>query len=140
MSDLLFAINGKEFSIPASEVDPSVTLNDFIRRSTDFSGTKLSCGEGGCGACAVDISKIDPSSGKEIHLSVNSCLRPLASMDGWSVTTTEGLGGPKSGYHPIQERIAGFNGYLSFYYSYFIFYSNFCFLVFNVDFVLLAWL
>ena len=106
----MFAVNGNKVSLPASEVDPSVTLNDFIRRNTKFSGTKLSCGEGGCGACAVDLSRKDFRTGETTHISVNSCLRPLASMDGWAVTTTEGLGGPKNGFHPIQERIAGFNG------------------------------
>ena len=110
MTELLFAINGQKVEIPASEVDPSVTLNDYIRRKTSCTGTKLSCGEGGCGTCAVDISRLDPVTGKTIHKSVNSCLRPLASMDGWAVTTTEGLGGPVKGFHPIQERIAGFNG------------------------------
>jgi xanthine dehydrogenase iron-sulfur cluster and FAD-binding subunit A len=108
--DLLFAVNGKEFRLPAENVDPAVTLNDFIRRQTPFSGTKLSCGEGGCGACAVDVATLGPD-GKITHMSVNSCLRPLAVMDGCSVTTTEGLGGPRVGYHPIQERIAGFHGY-----------------------------
>lgn len=73
-------------------------------------------------------------------MSVNSCLRPLASMDGWSVTTTEGIGTFSSithfiacswsrfwfsltmmnvdstsgnstkGFHPIQERVAGLHG------------------------------
>jgi xanthine dehydrogenase iron-sulfur cluster and FAD-binding subunit A len=108
--ELLFALNGEKVSLPAGQVDPSVTLNDFIRRQTKFSGTKLSCGEGGCGACAVDIARTDPITGEVVHMSVNSCLRPLASMDGWSVTTTEGLGGPKAGYHPIQQRLADFNG------------------------------
>jgi xanthine dehydrogenase iron-sulfur cluster and FAD-binding subunit A len=108
-SDLLFAVNGREYRLPAESVDPSVTLNDFIRRQTPFSGTKLSCGEGGCGACAVDVARLG-SDGQVSHMSINSCLRPLAALDGCSITTTEGLGGPKDGFHPIQERIAGFNG------------------------------
>ena len=108
--NLLFAVNGKEYSLPASSVDPSVTLNEFIRRSTPFSGTKLSCGEGGCGACAVDVACRD-ADGNVSHMSVNSCLRPLATLDGCAVTTTEGLGGPKQGFHPVQQRIADFNGY-----------------------------
>lgn len=106
---LLFAVNGKKYELPANEIDPSVTLNEFIRRQTEFTGTKLSCGEGGCGACAVDLSRKDPRTGDVTHMSVNSCLRPLASMDGWAVTTTEGLGNPKDGYHPIHERFANFN-------------------------------
>lgn len=108
--NLVFALNGETVSIPGDKVDPTVTLNDFIRRSTRFKGTKLSCGEGGCGACAVDLSRVDPATGKEEHVSVNSCLRPLAACDGWAVTTTEGIGESETGFHPVQERIAGFNG------------------------------
>ena len=108
--ELRFAINGEEFVLPAASVDPNVTLNSFLRRQTRYKGTKLSCGEGGCGACAVDLSRIDPVSGREVHLSVNSCLRPLAALDGWAVTTTEGIGSSRTGHHPIQERIANFHG------------------------------
>ena len=38
------------------------------------------------------------------------CLCPLLSVDGWQITTVEGLGSEKEGYHPIQKRIADFNG------------------------------
>jgi xanthine dehydrogenase small subunit len=88
----------------------ALTLNAYIRRHTRYTGTKLSCGEGGCGACAVDLSRVDPVSGKVVHISVNSCLRPLVSVDGWAVTTTEGLGSSQTGHHAIQERIANFHG------------------------------
>ena len=45
-------------------------------------GSKLGCGEGGCGACTVMVSKIDRSSNKIHHLSVNACLAPVVSMHG----------------------------------------------------------
>ena len=32
------------------------------------------------------------------------------SLDGLAVTTTEGIGSRKIGYHPVQERIADCNG------------------------------
>jgi xanthine dehydrogenase/oxidase len=50
------------------------------------------CGEGGCGACSVVLSRQDGDNSREACLAVNSCLRPLASVHGWSVTTVEGLG------------------------------------------------
>jgi xanthine dehydrogenase iron-sulfur cluster and FAD-binding subunit A len=43
-------------------------------------------------------------------LGVNSCLVKLPSVDGYAVTTTEGLGNSRDGYHPLQKRIVGFNG------------------------------
>ena len=110
MSELSFYLNGEQISIPQSELDPSLTLNEYIRRQTRFKGTKLSCGEGGCGACAVDVAKVNPNTKQVEHFSVNSCLRPLASVGGSSITTTDGLGNSSSGFHPIHEKIAGFNG------------------------------
>ena len=45
-------------------------------------GTKLGCGEGGCGACTVMVSKMNRTSNKVQHLSVNACLAPVVSMHG----------------------------------------------------------
>ena len=107
MSSIQFAINGDVVAL--ANPDPSVTLNDYIRHNTPFKGTKLGCGEGGCGACAVMVSSVD-ASGKEVHRSINSCLRPLVACDGLAVTTTEGLGSKSKGLHSVQKRIADFNG------------------------------
>lgn len=40
-SPLVFALNGQRVEIPAAEVDPSMTLNDYIRRCTPYTGTEL---------------------------------------------------------------------------------------------------
>ena len=85
-STLVLCINGTIVELGGATgkaVDPSISLNDYIRRFTPLKGTKLSCGEGGCGACAVMLSRVDPFTGKVVHKSVNSCLCPLASLDGW---------------------------------------------------------
>ncbi|RUS82188.1 hypothetical protein EGW08_010070, partial [Elysia chlorotica] len=42
--------------------------------------------------------------------SVQSCLTPLYAVDGWQISTVEGIGSQIEGFHPIQERIAKFNG------------------------------
>lgn len=42
------------------------------------------------------------SSLTEPGISVNSCLRPLVACDGMFVTTVEGIGGEKQGFHPVQ--------------------------------------
>lgn len=105
---IVFALNGKTVSVPTAEVDPLMPLIEFIRTKTEFKGTKLACGEGGCGACTVVLSRCEGD--KVQSMSVNSCLRPLASCDGWAITTTEGLGSSTTAFHPIQERIASFNG------------------------------
>ena len=61
-------------------------------RELDISlcGTKLGCGEGGCGACTVMVSYLDTFTEKVQHISVNACLAPVCSMHGMAVTTVEG--------------------------------------------------
>ena len=42
------------------------------------------------------------SAGKETFTTINSCLCPLGSVDGASITTVEGIGNSKAGYHAVQ--------------------------------------
>ncbi|XP_055380079.1 uncharacterized protein LOC129611138 [Condylostylus longicornis] len=68
------------------------TLNYFIRTCIGLHGTKYMCYEGGCGSCNV------------------TCLRLLGTCDGLEITTIEGIGNKKDGYHPIQKTLANSNG------------------------------
>jgi aerobic-type carbon monoxide dehydrogenase small subunit (CoxS/CutS family) len=43
---LVFALNGRQYEVASSGVDPSMPLLEFIRTRTPFKGTKLGCGEG----------------------------------------------------------------------------------------------
>ncbi|KAL5575105.1 hypothetical protein UlMin_016804 [Ulmus minor] len=104
---LVFAVNGERFELPS--VDPSITLLEFLRTQTRFKSVKLSCGEGGCGACVVLLSKYDPVHDKVEDHNVSSCLTLLCSINGCSITTSEGLGNSKSGFHPIHQRFTGFH-------------------------------
>ncbi|XAR60238.1 Aldehyde oxidase [Bertholletia excelsa] len=104
---LLFAVNGERFELSA--VDPSTTLLEFLRTQTRYKSVKLGCGEGGCGACVVLLSKYDPVHDEVEDFTVSSCLTLLCSVDRCSITTTEGLGNCKDGFHPIHERFAGFH-------------------------------
>ena len=72
----------------------------------NLTGSKLGCGEGGCGACTVLLSRcIDQKSDQVEHRTVNGCLTLLCSVDGWHLTTVEGLGSAsESNLHPIQSR------------------------------------
>ena len=42
------------------------------------------------------------SAGKERFTTINSCLCPIGSVDGASITTVEGIGNSKAGYHAVQ--------------------------------------
>ena len=62
------------------EGHPMTRLLDAVRR-VGLTGTKEGCGEGECGACGVLLD----------GALVNSCLTPLAHVDGASITTIEGV-------------------------------------------------
>lgn len=105
---LVFFVNGKK--VTEKEPDPEWTLLYYLRRRLMLCGTKLGCGEGGCGACTVMISKFDRKTNKVVHLAINACLAPVCSMHGLAVTTVEGIGSTKTKLHPVQERMAKSHG------------------------------
>lgn len=108
-SGIRFFVNGREWQI--DRPDPRMLLVDWLRSpAVGLTGTKIGCGQGGCGLCTVMLSRWDPGTGKVVHESVNSCLRPLCSIDGMAITTTEGAGTVETGLNPVQHRIAIDNG------------------------------
>src|SRR5436305_8364047 len=104
---LVFWLNGRKVVIP--NPDPAVLLTDYLH-GIGLTGTKVGCGQGGCGACTVMLSHRDPASGGPVHRAINSCLRPLCGVDGMAVTTTEGIGSVQRGLDPSQFCVAAHNG------------------------------
>ena len=108
LSSLVFFVNGKK--VVDTMPDPGQTLLTYLRNKLRLCGTKLGCGEGGCGACTVMVSRFNRKEGKAEHLSVNACLAPVVSMHGLSVTTVEGIGNAKGRLHAVQQRLANSHG------------------------------
>uniref|UniRef100_A0A4X1TB92 Xanthine dehydrogenase/oxidase n=1 Tax=Sus scrofa TaxID=9823 RepID=A0A4X1TB92_PIG len=106
--ELVFFVNGKK--VVEKNADPETTLLAYLRRKLGLRGTKLGCGEGGCGACTVMFSKYDRLQDKIVHFSANACLAPICSLHHVAVTTVEGIGSTKTRLHPVQERIAKSHG------------------------------
>lgn len=107
-TDLLFFLNGQEVRL--SDVDPDRLLVDYLRDpSVGLTGTKKSCGEGGCGACTVTLSWLSRSRNRVVHRAVNACLRRLVTLDGMAVTTVEALT-VEGKISPIQYRLVEHNG------------------------------
>ncbi|CAH2076757.1 unnamed protein product [Thlaspi arvense] len=86
-----------------------ITLLEYLR-ALGLTGTKLGCGEGGCGACTVMVSNYDVKSKTCVHYAVNACLAPLYSVEGMHVISIEGVGHRKLGLHPLQESLASSHG------------------------------
>jgi carbon-monoxide dehydrogenase small subunit len=83
-----FAVNGKPRTV---EAYPMARLLDVLRQELRLTGTKEGCGEGECGACSVLID----------GQLVNSCLVPVAQVEGSKITTIEGIAGET--LHAVQE-------------------------------------
>ena len=73
-----FTVNGETRRV---DVFPMARLLDVLREELKLTGTKEGCGEGECGACTVIID----------GQIVNSCLVPMAQVQGTEITTIEGV-------------------------------------------------
>ena len=80
-------VNGQRREVDA---DGWMPLLWALRDLLELRGTKYGCGEGLCGSCTVHLD------GEPIR----SCLTPLSTAEGRSVTTIEGLS--DDGTHPLQ--------------------------------------
>ncbi|XP_021947177.1 xanthine dehydrogenase/oxidase [Folsomia candida] len=107
-SSLIFYVNGQK--IVDENVNPEWTLLTYLRNKLRLTGSKLGCGEGGCGACTVMLSRFDRDTKKIVNFAVNACLTPICSVHGSAVITVEGIGNVANGLHPVQERIAKSHG------------------------------
>jgi len=80
-------VNGQSKTV---DVPADTPLLWVLRESLDLQGTKFGCGAAQCGACTVHLN------GEAIR----SCVTPVATVNGKSITTIEGLSA--DGTHPAQ--------------------------------------
>jgi xanthine dehydrogenase/oxidase len=108
-SEITFILDGKRVTL--DDVSPQTRLIDYLHRpEVGKGGTKLVCGQGGCGACTVMVTTYDFGTKQTVNKAINSCLRPLAGLDGAMVTTTQGIGSVKDGIDEVQYKLAANNG------------------------------
>ncbi|XP_011197089.1 uncharacterized protein LOC105221652 [Zeugodacus cucurbitae] len=105
-----FVINDTPYDVDLSSLPVDITLNTFLREHAQLTGTKFMCLEGGCGVCICVVRGKHPASGETRTWAVNSCLTLLNTCTDWQITTVEGIGNKRDGYHPIQKRLAKLNG------------------------------
>lgn len=83
-----FVLNENPQSIDADGETPLLWV---LRDHLGLTGTKYGCGQALCGACTVHVD----------GQPVRSCLLPLRSVEGKSVTTIEGLSANRT--HAVQK-------------------------------------
>ena len=130
---LTITVNGTPHSI--ANPSPTLLLSQYLREYLKLTGTKVACGEGGCGACTVLIRESggddrppecrivgddQTSTSRAVlgklstqdsapYVAINACLRLLCSCDDAEVITVEGLVQTQLG-KKIQHAIAENNG------------------------------
>jgi len=81
-------VNGKRETV---DVPADMPLLWVLRDVLDLKGPKFGCGIAQCGACTVHLS----------GAAVRSCVLPISTVAGKTVTTIEGLSA--DGSHPLQK-------------------------------------
>jgi isoquinoline 1-oxidoreductase alpha subunit len=75
---ITLTVNGQ---VRTLDVEPDTPLLWAIRETLGLTGTKFGCGVAQCGACTVHVNGV----------AERSCIMPVSSVDGASITTIEGL-------------------------------------------------
>lgn len=105
-NQVVFYLNGKRHEVKAEHA--RMMLSDYLRYEKSLTGTKVVCAEGDCGACSV----LKLSSNNQF-IPINSCVAPVALLDGSSIVTVDALS--KNNDHgveltPVQDAMVSCHG------------------------------
>lgn len=98
VKNIILNVNDNDYELA---VEASTSLADALRLHLGFTGTKLFCNEGECGACTINVD------GEAIL----SCMVMAIDLEGRKIVTIEGLADPKTGeLHPLQAAFVEHSG------------------------------
>jgi xanthine dehydrogenase small subunit len=87
-----------------ADIDPTLTVLNWLRYDLRRTGTKEGCAEGDCGACTVALAELED--GEVRFRAVNACILFAPMLDGRALFTVESLGGK----HPVQQAMVATHG------------------------------
>lgn len=93
---ITLTINGK---VHTHDIEPRLSLSQYLREVLDLTGTHIGCDTSGCGACTVSMNGD----------AVKSCTILAVQADGCEITTIEGMANGIE-MHPIQEAFKEHHG------------------------------
>jgi xanthine dehydrogenase small subunit len=100
-----FVLNDQDI---ATDLQPGMTVLDFVRYRQNLKGTKIGCREGDCGACTILVGELAGESVR--YRSMTSCLMPLANAAGKHIVTVEGINPPDGSLTPVQHAMVDKSG------------------------------
>jgi nicotinate dehydrogenase subunit A len=89
MSVIHLTVNGQAHTL---DLDPSTPLLYALSDDLALRGPKFGCGLGQCGSCTVIVK----------GTAIRSCITPVEAVDGYEITTLDGIG-TLDKPHPIQQ-------------------------------------
>ncbi len=75
------------------DVEPDTPLLWVVRDELKLKGTKFGCGIAQCGACTVHLDGV----------AIRSCITPISTVAGRSITTIEGVSAQDGTLHHVQQ-------------------------------------
>lgn len=87
--NISITVNGTAYT---HDIEPRISLAQFLRENLDLTGTHIGCDTSGCGACTITVN----------GSAVKSCTLLAVQADGCEITTIEGMANGDQ-MHPIQE-------------------------------------
>ncbi|WP_043310494.1 xanthine dehydrogenase small subunit [Pseudomonas sp. ML96] len=100
-----FLLNGELRS--ERQLDPNVTVLNYLREHVAKPGTKEGCGSGDCGACTVVVGELE--GGRIRYRTLNSCLTFVSSLHGKQLITVEDLR-YQGKLHEVQQAMVDCHG------------------------------
>jgi xanthine dehydrogenase small subunit len=86
------------------DIDPTLTVLEWLRQTKGLTGSKEGCAEGDCGACTVLVGSAEK--GAMTWRAVNGCILFMPMLHGKALRTVESLGGA----HPVQTAMVEHHG------------------------------
>jgi carbon-monoxide dehydrogenase small subunit len=101
--NIRLTVNGKPYQLMVGkDVNPQHTLAYTLRETLGYTGTKIACDHGACGACTVLMD----------GEAVLSCTILTVECDGKNIITIEGLANAITGeLHPLQQAFIDYTAF-----------------------------
>ena len=93
--------------VKIKDIDPDITVLNYLREIKNLRGTKEGCASGDCGACTAVIAEL--VNNKLKYKSINTCIMFIYNLHGKQLITVENLKDNLK-LHPVQKSMIEYGG------------------------------